>query len=123
MNGRFLDYDLDKGEVPPEFEGPSPLRLELNTRRNRKAWNILRQQLLEERGNACEYCQSEVANNFVLHHTDYSKGDDPAYLRVACRPCHGLITMHERRGLRLELDGSLTDLPQRRIFLEQFKKV
>ncbi len=49
--------------------------------------------LYEERNGCCEACRGHVAPNaFDVHHTNYDKGDDPAYLRVMCRPCHDVVT-------------------------------
>jgi len=52
----------------------------------------LRAQLFEERGHSCEACDIDVTDRqFDVHHTDYTQGSNPEYLRLLCKPCHNVV--------------------------------
>ena len=52
----------------------------------------LRAQLFDEREHSCEACNIDVTDRpFDVHHTDYTQGSNPEYLRLLCKPCHNVV--------------------------------
>ena len=52
----------------------------------------LRTQLFEEREHSCEACSIDVTDRqFDIHHTDYTQGSNPEYLKLLCKPCHNVV--------------------------------
>ncbi len=64
----------------------------------------LREQIITMRGQCCEACQRtvETRRELAIHHLNYYRGNDPAFLAVVCHPCHGTITQLSQIGTRLE---------------------
>lgn len=52
----------------------------------------LRAQLFEKREHSCEACSIDVTDRpFDIHHTDYTQGSNPEYLKLLCKPCHNVV--------------------------------
>ncbi len=59
-----------------------------------KVSSELRVELFEERGHACEACRRDLSvTSYDVHHTDYTRGDNPDFLKILCKPCHGVINV------------------------------
>lgn len=67
--------------------------------RRSKEWKAFREQLIRDRGSACEICGIPKKTGLNVHHHDESDYDnlDPTKFSILCKCCHETIERFLRR--------------------------